>query len=196
MAKPNWSRYKFKPRDVARMSVSQARRHYQYLYGIINKRAARLAKHGYQGYEYGKGIAKSRDIADSDIKAALLSASKRASDPETLVGGFKEGLKKQLEAIAAAGYKHINVSNFQAFKAYMDSLEPMFEKGIYNSHDIADLVSSGIGAGLKVSEIEKGFESYLDDHRKLDSAIRELDKAAESREKVTAAMIRKRVERR
>ena len=168
MSKPNFSRYKYTPQMVETMPTSAVRHAYAYLQSVINKRARRIAAKGYGQYEAGQKLPPQSTYSDADIRAALLSASQRARDPESFAGGFEERLQRRVTGLQQAGYESITTENVGEFWKFMQHTKRRTSKNLFDSHIAAQVYNMARSRGVSARTIEKQFASYMTSSRRME----------------------------
>lgn len=181
----------------ARLTPNEARKEYNRLRRIANKRLEALGRNFPESKiyrEYAGRFPAAGKESERRIYNRLYEVSKFLLQKMGSVTGQRAYRKRAIASLREAGYDFINESNFDAFTDFMEEVKSHSESRGYDSEQIVELFERTEKENADPEEVAKHFSEYLDNEdialpkkkaepRTKQKPKREIDKKLEERRK-------------
>lgn len=188
----------YNPKTVKYLEPREARKEYQALRRVAQKRQARLEKAGVEGPLVNFEFPKSSELTDDQIQSGLLDVSRFLRDPLTFVGPAKEaqaaGLPEGKERVFDRGRTYVRNTvdmgpiinrNKKAYGDFMDMVRARAGgraayKERVNGAMVRASYEQAVKRGMRPKTLAKHFSEYLTDREKAQDLAKTLYNAPDA----------------
>ena len=146
-------------------SPAEARREYNRLRRLANKRLEELQRHypaSSMAREYAAGFPALGSDGDRRLYQRLYRVARFLSSKLGSVTGMRQYRKRMIASLHEAGYDFVNESNFNAFTDFMDEVKTHRSYSDYASEEIVELFGEAVEKNADPVSIAEAFEYWID----------------------------------